>query len=180
MALVAMIALAALSRLLPHPPNFSPVAAMALFAGAYFASRRWALAVPLLAMLVSDLALGALNGGIYLEHLTSLSSLSVYACIALSSVLGFGLRGRVGGGTVLAQSLAGSVLFFVVTNFAVWLTATPLSGHPACEAGIAPCYAAALPFFQWTLLGTMFYSALLFGGFALLRHRVPGLHTQTV
>lgn len=180
MALVAMIALAALSRLLPHPPNFSPVAAMALFAGAYFASRYWALAVPLLAMLVSDLALGALHGGLYVEHLTSVSSLAVYACIALSSVLGFGLRGRVGGGSVLVHAVAGSVLFFLVTNLAVWLTATPLGGHPACAAGLAPCYVAALPFFQWTLLGTMFYSALLFGGFALLRQRVPALRMQTV
>lgn len=176
----AMILIAALTRLIPHPPNFSPVEAVALFGGAYFASRWLALAVPLLAMLISDLVLGLVNGGLYLDYFVSAHFGAIYACIALSTVLGFGLRGKASGGRVLAYSLSGSVLFFVVTNFAVWLTATPLSGHPACAAGLGSCYVAGLPFFQWTLLGTLFYSALLFGGFALLRRRVPQLRAHTV
>lgn len=180
LVLIALIALAALSRLLPHPPNFSPVEAVALFGGAYFASRAWAIAVPLIAMLISDFALGLLQGGIYLEYFVSAHFLAVYACIALSAVLGFGLRGRVNGARVLGYGLAGSVLFFALTNFAVWLTASPLDAHPACNAGLLPCYVAAIPFFQWTLLGTLFYSALLFGGFALLRRRLPALRAQTV
>jgi hypothetical protein len=53
-------------------------------------------------------------------------------------------------------------------------------GYPACTTGLVPCYAAAVPFFQWTVLGTLFYSALLFGGFALLRRAVPALRAQTV
>jgi len=184
LVLIGMIVVAALTRLLPHPPNFSPVEAVALFGGAYFASRAMAVAVPLVAMLVSDLILGLTLGGTYFEHFTSpaylATWLSVYACIALSAVLGFGLRGRVNGARVLGYSLMGSVLFFVMTNFAVWATATPMTAHPSCMIGLAPCYAAALPFFQWTLLGTLFYAALLFGGFALLRRRVPALRAQTV
>ena len=81
---------------------------------------------------------------------------------------------------MLGYSLAGSVLFFLVSNFGVWLTAQMVPGYPACTAGIVPCYAQALPFFQWTVLGTLFYSALLFGGFALLRRHVPALRAQTV
>ena len=184
LVLIGMIVIAALTRLLPHPPNFSPVEAVALFGGAYFASRALAIAVPLVAMLVSDLVLGLTLGGTYFEHFTSpaylATWLSVYACIAISAVLGFGLRGRVNGARVLGYSIVGSVLFFVVTNFAVWATATPMTAHPACLVGLGPCYVAALPFFQWTVLGTLFYAALLFGGFALLRQRVPSLRAQTV
>ena len=169
----AMILLAALSRLLPHPPNFSPVEAVALFGGAWFASRAWAVAVPLLAMLLSDLALGLVNGGLYLDYFVSAHFVAIYLCVALSAVLGFGLRGRVTGGRVLGYSLVGSVLFFLLSNAAVWATAVP--GHGACATGLVPCYVAGLPFFQWTVLGTLFYSALLFGGFALLRRQVPQL-----
>ena len=179
LVLVALVIAAALTRLLPQPPNFSPVIAIALFAGAYFADRRWAMLVPLAAMLVSDLALAAIHGGIYLQHLAGPVALSVYACILLSTVMGFGLRGKVSGGRVLGGSVAGSVLFFAVTNFMVWATAAVIPGHAHCLAGIAPCYAAAIPFFHWTLLGTLFWSAVLFGGFALLRRQVPALRAQT-
>jgi len=182
--LAALIFVAALTRLLPHPPNFSPVEAVALFGGAYFASRSWALLVPLAGLLASDLALGAMNGGTYLQYFTTStylpSLLAIYACVALCSLLGFGLRGRVNGTRVLGYSLAGSVLFFLISNFATWLTAVVVPGYPACNAGLGACYAAAIPFFQWTVLGTLFYSALLFGGFALLRQKLPALRAQTV
>lgn len=175
--LAGLIVAAALSRLLPHPPNFSPVEAIALFGGAYFASRRWALAVPLLAMLLSDLALGWLHGGQYSGYFASAGFWLVYACIAVSTAMGYGLRGRVTGARVLGYSLAGSVLFYLATNFGTWLGSTM---YPQSAAGLAAAYAAGIPFFQWTVLGTLFYSALLFGGFELLRRRVPALRAQTV
>ena len=172
-----MIVLAALTRLLPHPPNFSPVEAMALFGGAYFASRAWAIAVPLLAMLLSDVVMATVAGGMYLDYMLHFSFLAVYACIALSSALGFGLRGRVGGARVLGYSLIGAVLFFLVTNFAVWAGG---SMYPMHLGGLAAAYVAGIPFFQWTVLGTLFYAAVLFGGFALLRKAVPALRVATV
>ena len=177
LALAGLIVLAALTRLLPHPPNFSPVEAIALFGGAYFAARGWALVVPLVAMFISDLALGLVNGGIYFDYFASAGFLLVYACIALSTVLGFGLRGRVGGARVLGYSLVGSVLFFLVTNFGAWLGSP---AYPQNAAGLAAAYVAGIPFFQWTVLGTLSYAALLFGGFALLRRQVPALRAQTV
>ncbi len=175
--LAGLILVAALTRLLPHPPNFSPVEAIALFGGAYFASRRWALMVPLLAMFVSDLALGLIRGGIYFDYFANAGFWLVYVCIALSTVLGFGLRGRVGGTRVLGYSLLGSALFFLVTNFGAWL-GSPM--YPQTVAGLAAAYVAGIPFLQWTVLGTLFYSALLFGGFVLLRARVPALRARTV
>jgi hypothetical protein len=174
----AMIFVAALTRLLPHPPNFSPVEAVALFGGAYFASRWFALAVPLVAMFLSDLVLGLVNGGIYWDYFASVHFLAIYGCIALSTALGFGLRGRASGARVLGYSLVGSALFFVLSNFAVWASAS--EGLGACSVSLGSCYVAAIPFFQWTLLGTLFYAALLFGGFALLRQRLPQLQAQTV
>ena len=175
--LAAMIVLAALSRLLPHPPNFSPVEAMALFGGAYFANRAWAIVVPLIAMVLSDIGLGLMFGGSYMSYVASLSFWSVYVCIALSTVLGFGLRGKVSGANVLGYSLVGSVLFFVVTNFTTWFGSTM---YPQTGSGLIAAYVAGIPFFKWTVLGTLFYSAVMFGGFALLRRQAPALRAQTV
>ena len=174
--LAVLIFAAALSRVLPHPPNFSPIEAVALFGGAYFAKRQWALVVPLVAMFASDLVLGLVNGGIYWSYFASAGYLMVYACIALSTVLGFGLRGKVGAGRVLAYSLAGSLLFFVLTNAGVWA----FDGlYPRNGAGLVAALVAGIPFFQWTVLGTLVYAALLFGGFELLRRQVPALRAQT-
>jgi hypothetical protein len=177
LVLAGLIVSAALTRLLPHPPNFSPVEAIALFGGAYFAARRWAIVVPLLAMLVSDLALGALNGGGYASYIGGASFWSVYLCIALSVALGLRLRGKVTGARVLGYAMAGSLLFFFVTNAMAWLS-DPL--YPKTVGGLAAAYIAGIPFFRWTLLGTLFYSAVLFGGFSLLRQRMPALRSRTV
>ena len=174
--LVALIFAAVLTRLIPHPPNFSPIEAVALFGGAYFAKRSWALIVPLVAMFASDLLLGLLNGGIYWSYFASAGYLLVYACIALSTVLGFGLRGKVSAGRVLGYGLAGSLLFFLVTNFGTWLGS---SMYPQNGAGLFAAYVAGIPFFQWTVASTLFYSALLFGGFELLRRGNPALRAQT-
>ena len=177
LTLAALIFVAALTRVIPHPPNFSPIEAIALFGGAYFAGRHWALVVPLVAMFASDLVLGLANGGIYWSYFASAGYLLVYACIALSTLLGFGLRGKVGGGRVLAYSLAGSLLFFAVTNFGAWLSSP---AYTKDVAGLTAAYVAGIPFFQWTVLGTLFYAALRFGGFELLRRRNPALRPQTV
>ena len=175
--LAGLILIAALTRLLPHPPNFSPVEAIALFGGAYFASRLWALAVPLIAMFMSDFALGLVHGGVYFDYFASAGFWLVYACIALGTMLGFVFLGKFGGTRLLGYSLLGSLLFFAVTNFGTWL-GSPM--YPQTGAGLAAAYAAGIPFLQWTVLGTLFYAAVLFGGFALLRARVPALRAQTV
>ena len=101
--LAALIFVAALTRVIPHPPNFSPIEAVALFGGAYFAKRHWALLVPLAAMFVSDLVLGLAKGGLYWGYFATAGYLLVYAAIVLSTLLGFGLRGKATAGRVLTR-----------------------------------------------------------------------------
>jgi hypothetical protein len=160
--LVAMIALAVGVRLLIHfvpgalPYNFTPVEAIALFGGAYFSDRRLAFIVPLGAMLLADLVIG-------LHPMLPV----IYACIAASVALGFGLRHRVSVLRVAGFGVAGSLLFFVVVSFVEWL----LGDTEYCRAGIVPCYVAALPFLKNWLAGTLVWSAILFGMFELMRAR---------
>jgi hypothetical protein len=167
-----MILIAVGERLVVHfvpgliPWNFTPVEAIALFGGAYFAQRRLAVLVPLSAMLLADLVIG-------LHVLIPV----VYACIAVTALAGAGLRNRVGTLRVAAWGTASAVFFFVVTNFAVWAT----SGmYPLDLAGLAACFVAGIPFFPGTLAGTLVWSAILFGGFELLRRRWPALEPAPV
>ena len=156
MVLTGIVVAAALSRLVPHPPNLTPIAAMALFGGAYVTNRKLAYVLPLGAMLLSDVLLGyTVYGG----------SVVVYLCILATAVMGRLIRNRRSVLKVGVVTLASSVMFYVVTNFAVWASG---SLYPMSWAGLATCYAAALPFFRNSLLGDMGFAAVLFGGFALL------------
>lgn len=161
--LIALVAGAALMRLVPHPPNFTPIAALALFAGAHFESPRVALAVPLVAMLVSDVALQMMHG-------TGLHSALFAVYLSFVAVVGIGLllNSRRRPAWILAAALASSTLFFVVTNFAVWAQG---SMYPLTPEGLMACYIAAIPFFGWTVAGDLFYTTLLFGSFALAERR---------
>ncbi len=159
--LAGLIATAAAFRILPHPPNFSPIAAMALLGGATFATKRAALLVPLAAMLLADLVLG-------FHALMPV----IYGCFALIVCLGFWLRRQRSAGRVAALAAAGSLLFFLITNLAVW---AGTGMYPKTVAGLAACYFAALPFFQNALLGDLLFSTVLFGGLALAEWRLPVL-----
>lgn len=166
LALSIMIVMAALSRLLPHPYNFTPIEAMALFGGAYFANRWLSVAVPLLAMLLADFFLGFHSG-----------MPVIYGTIVLISILGFALRGKVTALRVASFGLVSATLFFLITNFSVWAS----SGmYPMSASGLLTCYIAGIPFFHWQLAGVATYSLIMFGGFALLRSRLPELKSQTV
>jgi len=177
--LALMVLIAGMSRLLPHAWNFTPVEAMALFGGAYFARRSLAILVPLAGVVLSDIAMAINTGGLYADYFFGPSFFAVYAAIALSAVLGFALRGRVGVLRVAGAGLAGSLLFFLLTNFAVWATATDVAAYPACTTGLIECYVAGIPFIRGTLLGTAVWSLILFGGYELLRRRYPLLTAQT-
>jgi hypothetical protein len=164
LTVLAAIVAAAAFRLVPHFPNFTPIGAMALFGGAYFGKRGLAFVAPIAAMLLSDAIIGFQSG-----------ILVVYASVALIVLLGQLALSRPTVLRVGAAALASSVLFFVITNFGTWL----LSGmYPMTLSGLAACYVAAIPFFQNTVAGDLFYSALLFGGFALLERSVPALRPQ--
>jgi len=160
-ALLAAIAAAAALRLVPHPPNFSPIDAMALFSGAYLAKRWLAFVASLGALLISDLILGFYPGMLF-----------QYAAVILIALLGMAALSRVTVARLAVAALASSVLFFVISNFGVWMAG---GMYPHTLAGLGTCYVAAIPFFQNTVAGDLFYATLLFGGFAIAEHLVPRL-----
>jgi hypothetical protein len=165
-----MILAAAAFRLIPHPPNFAPIAAMALFGGACFAHRRAAFAVPLAAMLLSDLAIGLVSGNLSLGVHRLLPV--VYGSFALITCLGLWLRQRRKFVPIAGATFAGSVLFFTLSNFGVWILG---SAYPKTWDGLVACYVAAIPFFHNTFLGDAIYAAALFGGLALVEKGFPAL-----
>ena len=161
LALLGAIVVAATLRLVPHPPNFTPIGAMALFSGAYLGKRALAFAAPLGALLLSDLVLGFYHG-----------MATVYFSVALVVMIGMLALNRVSALRVGAAAVASSVLFFVITNLGMWL----FSGfYPRTVAGLEACYVAAIPFFQNTVAGDLFYASLLFGGFKIAELLVPRL-----
>jgi hypothetical protein len=160
--LLALVLLAAATRLLPHPPNFTAVGAVALFGGAYFARRWLALVVPLAAMAASDLVL------------TSPEPTS-YLCFAMTVLLGLLLKERVTVGRTTAAAIAASVLFFAVSNFSVWWGS---KSYPQNAAGLLECYAAAMPFAVNMLVGNLFYCGVLFGTMEVVQRRWPSLAAE--
>ena len=159
--LLLAIFAAAMMRLVPHPPNFTPIGAMALFSGALIGRRWLAFAAPLGALVLSDLVLGFYPGVGF-----------VYAATALAVLIGWALSGRRSAASVVGAALASAVLFFVVTNFGMWL----FSGfYPLTLAGLAACFVAAIPFFQNSLAGDLVFCGLLFGGWALAERSFPML-----
>jgi hypothetical protein len=166
LALLSTILLAATLRLVPHPPNFTPIGAMALFSGAYLGRRALAFAAPLGAMVLSDAILGFYSG-----------FWVTYLAVGLVVLVGQLALARISLVRVGAAALASSMLFFLVSNFGTWA----LSGmYPHTLEGLAVCYIAAIPFFQNTVAGDLFYATLLFGGFKAAELLVPRLRAGAV
>ena len=157
--LTGMILTAVLSKFLPHPTNFAPIGAIALFGGAHFQNRWLGFGVPFVALLIGDLSTG-------LHALIPF----VYGCFALNVCLGWWSRRAVTVRRILGLSVFGSTIFFLVTNIGVWWL---LGTFERTSAGLQQCYAAGLPLFLNTLLGDLFYTAVLFGGVAALEWRFP-------
>jgi hypothetical protein len=159
--LSAIIAVAALCRLLPHPPNVTPVGALALFAGAHFRDRRIAFLLPIAAMFFSDLVLGfAVYGASMLK-----SQPAVYFSMLITVGIGQLIRNKRSISKIAAATLANAVIFYLVTNLSVW-AGDPL--YAKTWNGVIACYTAAIPFFRNSLIGDFGFVAVLFGGFAVL------------
>lgn len=157
--LSVLVLLAVATRLVPHPPNFAPIAAIALFGGAYFTDKKMAFLVPMFAMFLSDLVLG-LHSWMF----------AVYGSFMVIVLMGYLLRNKL---TVLRLALVAvgaSTTFFVLTNLAVWA----FSGfYPISIAGLLECYTMAIPFYHYTLLGDLLYVGVLFGAFELAKFKLP-------
>lgn len=170
MFLIGLIVAVAFIRFLPFPPNFSPIAAMALFAGACFTRKSHAFAVALGALFLSDLMLGVSKGTLFggFHQLMPL----IYLSFALIVCLGFWLRQKRNFLRIAGFTFAGSVLFFISSNFGVWAFG---SMYPKTVEGLVACYIAAIPFFHNSLAGDFFFVTCLFGGLAFAEKAFPAL-----
>lgn len=158
LVLGAIVLVAAMSRLIPHPMNFAPLGAMALFGGAYFGRKSMGLLMVMGAWLLSDLVL---NNLVYASQgftLFTEGAVFIYGSIALIFALGTQVLKKVSVLRVLIGSLSASVIFFIVSNLGVWAQGLM---YPMTIDGLTACYVAALPFFQNTVMGDLVYSAAL-------------------
>lgn len=146
-------------RFLPHPPNFVPIGAIALFAGMYL-PKRWFIIVPILAMIISDFFIGFYSWKLML---------AVYGSFTLMGIIGLWIRQHKRFSTILGGTLLGPVLFFLIVNAAVWAFG---SMYTHDLSGLLQSYIMAIPFFRNSLLGNLFYVGVLVGGVELVRYWV--------
>jgi len=147
-----LITLGIAARFLPHPANFAPIGAIAIFAGLYL-PRKWAIILPLTAMFFSDLFIGFYSLPIMF---------SVYGSLAAMGLVGLWIRKNKKLSTVLGGAILGSVIFYLITNGAVWAFG---NWYAHSWAGLIQCYYLAIPFFRNSLLGDLFYTGALVGAY---------------
>ena len=163
-ALLSITLVAALMRLVPHPPNFTPIAGMALFGGAHFRDARVAFGLPLMAMFLSDMVLAATVYGV-----AALRSMPlVYLAFALTVVIGRSLGPHRSAAGVGAASIGAALLFYWITNFGVWMSG---SLYPMTSEGLIACYVAAIPYLRNAVVGNLVYALIFFGGFTVAERR---------
>ncbi|MFL3027128.1 MAG: DUF6580 family putative transport protein [Candidatus Neomarinimicrobiota bacterium] len=156
--IITMVLMAVATRLLPHPPNVAPITGIALFAGHQFGNKRLALIIPILCMFISDLFLG-------------FHSTLPFVYLAFISISFLGIFSRnIHNGTILTSS----TIFFIVTNFGVWLL-----GYPNTLAGFISCYTLAIPFFVNTILGDLFFTHSLNYSFNKIEKKYPNLSLES-
>lgn len=174
-----MVILAAFSRLIPHPPNFAPIGAMALFGAAYFSQRYLSFAIPIFSMWLSDLFLNNVVYGQYFNHFVWFYDgfYWTYGAFILIGLIGFITLNRVKIQNLLLASLLASIVFFLISNFGVWASTTM---YPKDVSGLMTCYTAGLPFFKNTLIGDFVYTGILFGAFELAQRQIPILRLQII
>ena len=168
MLAAALIVLCVVVRTLPHPPNFAPVGATAVFAGRTLSPAR-AILLTCACMAISDLVLAQVYGWAWV----SITTPFVYGGFAIQALLGRALRRR-RGGSLMAAGL-GATVFFALSNFGVWVA----GGYGHSVTGLLACYIAALPFFAATLMGDLLWVGVLSLGYrALLRRLRPDEHAK--
>ena len=162
--IIGLILLAAASRLIPHLPNFTPIGAIALFAGSWMSDSRRGVLTALGALLFGDILLELAYGiGFHNQMVWT------YGSVALIALMGSRwLKKTINPIKLMAGALGSSILFFLVTNFGVWT-----GGYYGLNlTGLISCYVAGIPFFQYTLMGDMVYSLILFNGFFVMAKKM--------
>lgn len=166
----AIILLAAFSRVIPHPANFSPLGAIGLFGGAYFLKKWHALIIPIAATWLSDLFI---NNVIYAKYYPEFTWFYdgfywQYASYLLISVVGILFYKKINPSKVVGGALISTIIFFMVSNVGCWVGNL---FYPQNANGLLTCYMAGIPFVKGTLLGDLFYTSVLFGTFYLVQKK---------
>lgn len=172
--LCVLLLLAVASRLIPHPANFAPMGAIALFGSAYFNRKYLALLLPMLATWISDLFI---NNVIYAQYYPKFTWFYEgfywqYGTYVLIGLLGLVIFKKVNSKRILAGGLVSTILFFIISNFGCWIGSTI---YPQNFGGLMECYAMGIPFLKGTLLGDLFYCGVLFGSFEFIKIKAPAL-----
>ena len=151
-----LMLISAITRLIPHPPNFTPIIAIALFSGIKCKNKSLALLLPLLAMFLSDMVIGFHSSMIWVySSILVITICSTYFTSSLKNIFG--------------GVLSGCVLFFIVTNFGVWISSAMYTKD---IVGLANCFIAAVPFAQNSIIGNLFYSVIMFSLFGLIERKI--------
>ena len=175
--LIGLLLFSAFSRLIPHPPNFTALGAMALFGGAYLSNKFLVILLPLFSLWVSDLII---NNYYYADYYTGIvlfpsGHIWIYLSFAIIAIIGsFSLK-KISIKSVGYSSLYASVIFYLLSNFGVWLQSTM---YPPTFSGLITCYVAAIPFFGYTIMGNTIYCLILFGTFELANNKISALNTN--
>ena len=164
--IVGLIAVATVARFFTPVPNFTPIAAIALFGAAYFSRKSIAFLIPLVALSVSNIWFGFFD---------AFTMIAVYSAFVLAGVIGLWIGKKVSVTRVIGGALLSSIVFFVLTNFASWIWLAGLGVYPMSFAGLMMSYVAGLPFFRNEVLGTLVYSGVLFGAYEFAKSRIPAL-----
>lgn len=153
------------TRFIPHPSNFTAMGAIALFSGLYL-SKKQSLILPLAVMFISDIFIG-----FYLPSIMA----CVYIGFILMVLIGQYLKNKIGFWTILGGILSGSLIFFLLTNGAVWLFGTMYTHN---FSGLLQSYYMALPFWRNEIIGDLFYTAVLIGGYEMVKKLAPKMNVQ--
>ena len=147
---IGLILILALARLIPHPPNFTPVIAVAILSGYFFKNLNFSLIILLIAMLISDLFIGFYENVFF-----------VYASLLLITFIFHKISKKINFKNLFIFSFAGSLIFFIISNFGVWILGSPGVDNLPYDKnlnGLIECYILAIPFFGNTFLSTVIFS----------------------
>ena len=168
---LGLILIAAFARIIPHYPNFTPLCAIALFGGKYFNNKYIAYLLPLLALWISDILINNFILNNYFDGFTLFYSgfYWQYGSFILITLIGRKTLKNISFLRLLGISISSSLLFFIISNFGVWISS---SFYSKDFFGLIACYVAAIPFYYGTLSGTIFYSFFLFGSYEFLSRKL--------
>ena len=156
-----IIGAVALRMMLTDFPNVAPITALAIFVGIFFEKKYLAFIIPAVVMLISDFFIGFHN-----------TMWAVYGAFGLIALIGIYIQNKISVLSMVAASLGASILFFIVTNFAVWATG---SWYPTNFAGLIECYVAAIPFFGKTIVSDLLFTGVFVGGFLFAQSKITAL-----